>query len=162
MVRIVLILIFIATQVAFGAPSFLLRPEHYWLRAFAYSFFHANWWHLSLNSIAAWSIFVPSRKWLKMLLAAYLIAVLVYPLSFRPVIGFSNVLYAVIGLRTPPLSSKWWRQYPVLLFFAVTLAMAFIPCFSATTHIAAFLLGTIGAASKRTFNKITGDFRRYI
>lgn len=161
MVRIVLILLLVAMQIAFGAPDYLLGTEHYWLRALSYSFFHASWWHLAVNCLAAWGIFVPSRKWSKMLLWAFFIAVLVYPLSFRPVIGFSNVLYAVLGLRTPSLKSKWWRQPAVIVFLVVTVALVFVPRFSATTHIAAFVLGMAGASLKRGWLKLTSDARRY-
>ena len=161
MVRIVLILLLVAMQIAFGAPEYLLGTEHYWLRALSYSFFHANFLHLVINCLAAWSIFVPSRKCSRLLPAAFFIAVLVYPLSFRPVIGFSNVLYAVLGLNTPSLKSKWWKQPTVIVFLVVTLAMVFIPKFSATTHIAAFALGMAGASLKRGWLKLTSDARRY-
>ena len=162
MVRIVLILLLVAMQIAFGAPEYLLGTEHYWLRALSYSFFHASWWHLAVNCLAAWSIFVPSRKCSTgMLVAAFAIAVLVYPLSFRPVIGFSNVLYAVLGLRTPSLKSKWWRQPAVIVFLVVTVALVFVPRFSATTHIAAFVLGMAGASLQRGWLKLTRDARRY-
>ena len=96
-----------------------------------------------------------------MLVAAFAIAVLVYPLSFRPVIGFSNVLYAVLGLRTPSLKSKWWRQPAVIVFLVVTVALVFVPRFSATTHIAAFVLGMAGASLQRGWLKLTRDARRY-
>ena len=164
MVRTVLILLLVVLQAVFGAPQFLLGTEDYWLRALAYSFFHASWWHLSVNCLTAWGIF--SRKmslgaFLKMLLVAFLIAVAVYPLSFRPVIGFSNVLYAVLGLRTPSLKSKWWRQSSVILFLIITVVMVFVPQFSATTHLAAFVLGTAGAAIKRRWLLFVQDARRY-
>lgn len=159
--RIVIIVLLLCVQVFWGVPDFFYGSGHYWQRALLYSFFHANFLHLVINCLAAWSIFVPSRKWSKMLLVAFFIAVLVYPLSFRPVIGFSNVLYAVLGLRTPSLKSKWWRQPTVIVFLAVTLAMVFIPRFSATTHIAAFLMGMLGASLKRGWLKLTSDARRY-
>ena len=161
MVRILLILLLIALQVVFGAPEYLLGTEHYWIRALSYSFFHANFLHLVINCLAVWSIFVPSRKCSKLLPVAFFIAILVYPLSFRPVIGFSNVLYAVLGLRTPSLKSKWWKQPTVIVFLVVTVALVFVPQFSATTHIAAFALGMAGASFKRGWLKLTSDARRY-
>lgn len=162
MVRIVLILLLVAMQIAFGAPEYLLGTEHYWFRALSYSFFHASWWHLAVNCLAAWSIFVPSRKCSAgVLVAAFAIAVLVYPLSFRPIIGFSNVLYAVLGLRTPSLKSKWWRRPAVIVFLVVTIALVFVPRFSATTHITAFVLGMSGASLQRGWLKLTRDARRY-
>ena len=161
--RLIIILLLAVLQALFGAPDWL-RPDGapYLIRALSYSFFHANWWHLAVNDVAVWSIFVPSRKCSAgMLVAAFVIAVLVYPLSFRPVIGFSNVLYAVLGLRTPPLSSPWWKQPAVAVFVIVTLLLVFIPRFSATTHVAAFLLGMLGASLNRAWLKLTRDARRY-
>ena len=162
MVRAVAILVLVALQVVFGIPDFL-QGGPYWERALLYSFFHGSWWHLAVNCLAAWTIFQPRYKTGPgRLVAAYIIAVLVYPLSFRPVIGFSNVLYAVLGLRTPRLDSRWWRRPEVLTFIAVTVLLVFVPRFSATTHIAAFILGMAGAALQRLFKDISSDFRRYL
>lgn len=154
-------MLLVILQAVFGAPAFLLGTEDYWLRALSYSFFHANWWHLAVNGIAIWSIFVPSRKCHRLLPVAFFIAVAVYPFSLRPVIGFSNILYAVLGLRTPSLKNKWWRQPAVIVFLVVTVALVFVPRFSATTHIAAFVLGMAGASLKRGWLKLTRDARRY-
>ena len=162
MVRIAIILVLVLLQAAFGIPDFM-QGGPYWERAVLYSFFHASWWHLAVNSLAAWTIFSPRRRTSPARLAtAFLIAVLVYPLSFRPVIGFSNVLYAYLGLRTPALSDRWWRRTEVVTFLAVTVALVLIPRFSATTHFAAFALGMCGAAIKRKYKDLTSDFRRYL
>lgn len=162
MVRLTLIALLVALQLAFGIPGFMTGGP-YMQRALLYSFFHASWWHLAVNGIAIWTIFDPRRrmKW-QQIVTAYVIAVLVYPLSFRPVIGFSNVLYAVLGLRTPPLSSPWWKRPEVIVFLVITVAMVFIPRFSATTHIAAFVLGMAGASLQRSYQRLTRDCRRYI
>ena len=161
MVRIVLILLLVTLQAVFGIPAFI-SDGPYWQRALLYSFFHANWWHLAVNCLALWTIYKHPCKPCRDLLFPFIIAVAVYPLSFRPVIGFSNVLYAALGLRTPSLRSRWWKQTPVIVFLIVTLAMVFIPRFSATTHIAAFLLGMGGAAIGRFHKSLTDDFRRYL
>lgn len=158
MARVTIIALLVALQLAFGIPDFMTGGP-YLCRALLYSFFHANWWHLAVNAIAAWSIFSRDSK---LLLVAFLIAVLVYPLSWRPVIGFSNVLYAMLGLRTPPLSSTWWKQPAVITFLAITVAMVFIPRFSATTHIAAFALGIGVAYARRWWDSLTEDARRYL
>ena len=139
MARLTAIVLLTALQLAFGIPAFMTGGP-YWTRALLYHFFHANWWHLAVNAIA----------------------VLVYPLSFRPVIGLSNVLYAVLGLRTPPLRNPWWKHPSVLAFLAITVVMVFIPRFSATTHIAAFVLGMGGAALGRWWHNLTQDARRYL
>ena len=156
MVRVVIIALLVALQYTFGIPEFLHGTDHYWIRALSYSFFHANWWHLAVNGIAIWTIFDPKRRFKQyQLFTGFAIAVLVYPLSFRPVIGFSNVLYAVLGLRTPSVRSSWWRQPAVIVFLAVTVALVFVPRFSATTHIAAFLLGMLGASARRSYLNLT-------
>lgn len=160
--RVTAILLLALLQVLFGAPEWLLPGgAPYWVRALSYSFFHASWWHLAVNALAIWSIYRHPCKPCRDLLFPFLIAVLVYPLSLRPVIGVSNVLYACLGMRTPPLSSPWWKQTPVIVFLAVTVLLVFIPRFSATTHIAAFLLGMAGASLDRFIKDISSDARRY-
>lgn len=160
MARLTVIALLTAVYIALGIPDFMTDGP-YWTRAVLYSLFHANGWHLAVNAIAIWSIFAPSRN-NKILLVAFLIAIAVYPLSWRPVIGFSNVLYAMLGLRTPPLRNPWWKHPSVLAFLAITVAMVFIPRFSATTHIAAFVLGMGGAALGRWWHNLTQDARRYL
>ena len=159
--RIIIIAVLVILQIVFGAPAFLLGSDDYWLRALSYSFFHGNWWHLAVNCIAIGTVYKYPCKPCRDLLLPYIIAVLVYPLSLRPVIGFSNVLYAVLGLRTPSFKSKWWRQPAVIVFLVVTVALVFIPQFSASTHIAAFLVGIAVASAKRGWLKLTRDARRY-
>lgn len=162
MVRIVLILLLALLRLLAGIPDFMTGGP-YLERAALYSFFHASWWHLAVNTIAIWTIFDPRRKFNPLqIVTAYIIAVAVYPLSVRPVIGFSNILYAMLGLRTPPISSPWWRRPEVLTFLILTIAMLFIPRLSATTHIAAFVLGMAAAAAKRKYLYLTRDIRRYL
>ena len=157
-------MLLVAVRIALGCPSWLAGDEvNYWLRALSYGAFHANWWHLAVNCLAVWTIFNPRRNDnIRNFFTAFVISVLVYPLSLRPVVGISNLLYAVIGLRTPALSSRWWRQPGVIAFLVITLLMLFIPQFSATTHIAAFLAGMLVAAVKRGLNSLLKDARRYI
>lgn len=156
----------VASYAVFGAPDFLAaREAPYILRAGLYPFFHASWLHLAVNCIAVWTIFVKPRKCsaaISELLFALSASFVVYPISALPVIGFSNALYAILGLRTPPLGSPWWRRWEVLLFLGVTISLLFFPQFSGVTHIAAFLLGMAGAYLKRFFLKVTSDARRFI
>lgn len=175
MVRIIIILLLVVLQAVMGVPEYFygesgvaLAPAtdffygSYWLRALTYSFFHASWWHLAVNALASWSIYSPKRKTSCIqIVSSFIIAVLVYPLALRPVLGFSNVLYAILGLRTPPLSSPWWKRGEVIVFLIVTVALLAIPRFSAVTHIASFLLGMGGAAVGRGWQKLTQDARRY-
>lgn len=162
MVRWIMIALLVAVNAVAGVPDFLTGGEDYLLRAGTYSFFHGSWWHVAVNCIAVWTVY--GRKPLKAgrdFIVPYLIAAAVYPLSFRPVIGFSNVLYAALGLRTPPLGHPWWRRTEVLVFLAVTLLMAVTPRLSATTHIAAFALGTACGYVSRWWDKTTEDARRH-
>ena len=164
LLRISIIAILVTANLVFGIPDWL-NPgcSPYPVRALAYSFFHASWWHLAVNSRAVWTVYKKGKtsEAITELAVAYIIASLVYPLSFRPVIGFSNILYATLGLRTPPLSSRWWKSTPVIIFGLVTVGMAVIPSVSATTHIAAFALGVGRAGAKRLIKSLTDDARRY-
>ena len=162
-IRYIIIVVLFALQLFVGTPDVFLSTDRYWLRATAYPFFHASWWHLAVNGIAIWTIYDERRcKPCRDLLISYIISIAVYPLALRPVIGFSNILYAVLGLRTPPLSSPWWKQMPVIVFLIVTVALVFVPQFSATTHIAAFVIGVILAYAGRWLNKLHSDAARYL
>lgn len=160
--REILIIILILVYFIAGTPLWLAGTEMpYIIRALSYSFFHANIFHLAVNSLTICLLFKRKRKGLLTdLICAFIIAVIIYPLSLRPVIGFSNVLYAIIGLRTPPLSSNWWKTPQVLTFLIVTIAMAVIPSISATTHIAAFILGILLAYLRRLIKDLDNDIRR--
>lgn len=162
--RYILVGALAAVWLIFRAPDWLAGTDvPYMQRALVYSFFHASVWHLAVNGLAAWSIFSPRRGHQGRDLAiAYAIAVAVYGLSLRPVIGFSNILYAVLGLRTPPLSSPWWRKPAVIVFLAVTVLMLFVPQMSALSHIFSFLLGMAVAGIRRFIEKTLKDAGRFI
>ena len=163
-VRYILVAVLTALWLVFRAPAWLAGTDvPYMLRALAYPFFHASVWHLAVNALATWSIFAPGRKrtW-KDLVISYLISVLVYGLSLRPVIGFSNVLYAALGLATPPLSSPWWKRPEVLVFLALTVLMLLVPQFSALSHIFAFIAGMLVAAVRRFISKTLKDAGRFV
>lgn len=163
LVKVILIVGLAVVQAVVGIPSWM-SDGSLPLRALSYSFFHANWWHLAVNSLALWCSFPSSTnpcKACRDLAVSYIIAVLCYPLAFRPVIGFSNVLYACIGLRTPSLRSPWWKRPAVKVFLAVSVAMLFVPRFSAVTHLAAFVAGMAVAACRRAVNNVFRDAGRY-
>lgn len=148
-------------QVFCGVPEFFYGSGHFALRAVTYSFFHASLLHLVINCLGVWTIFAPSRRGkLLHLVVGSLIAVLVYPLALRPVLGFSNILFAVLGMRTPSLGSSWWKRKEVLIFIAVNIATLFIPRISAVTHIAAFACGMLVAALRRSIEPYLSDVRR--
>lgn len=143
-----------------GVPEFF--SGNWFGKCLVYHFFHASIWHLLGNSLAIYSIYRPGKNNRSDLLWSFAIAVLVYPLALRPAIGFSNIIYATVGLRSPSLSSPWWRQPGVIVFLAVTVLMVFVPSVAATTHIAAFVLGAGIAAVRRAFNSVRSDVERYI
>ena len=152
----ILVLVFLL----FGCPSWLAGQDApYILRACLYPFFHANVFHLAVNILSVWVLFrrcKPSR-----LVAAYLIAFAVYPLSFiRPVVGFSNMLFAVSGMNTPSFRDKWWTGTGTLVYIATMVLMGLLPQFSAITHIASFILGTLVAVLVRRCHKLHDDARR--
>ena len=133
-----------------GVPAFLLYP-----------FFHANMAHLALNCLALWTAFNPKRqdRW-RVLLIGAAISMIVYPLASRPVVGISNILYAVFGLRTPAIDHPWWKHPSTVTFFIVTLAMWPLPMFSVTTHIASFIIGAAIAALNRYNARLDYDAKR--
>lgn len=122
-------------------------------------FFHGNVFHLVSNALAIW--FVLKRwKWREMAFA-YTIASLSVLASPVPVMGFSNMIYALIGLRTPSLDSPWWKNPVTLVFLSVTMIMFLIPGISATTHVISLGMGVIVSSFSRWINGIRNDCRRY-
>ena len=167
MVGWIIISVLVLLQALQGAPAYLLGDGGFLLRASTYSLFHANWFHLAVNCIALWTIFVKPRKRYpckpcRDLLIPYIIAMAVYPLSARPLIGFSNVLYAIIGMRTPPFRSAWWRGRNVWIFLGATLLLGLLPQLSTLTHLAAFAAGTACAAVGRVYKNTLNDAGRYL
>lgn len=137
-----IVIILALVYILFGTPEWLSCGESpYALRMLGYSFFHANVFHLIVNLIAVNAAYSQRRKDnLYCLLWSVVVAILVYPLSIRPMVGFSNVLFATVGLRMPPIS-RAWRHPSVVTFLLVTMLMLFIPQFSAVTHIVSFAIG---------------------
>lgn len=163
-VRIILIAALVAVQALQGfgiIPPFATLPL--WERWLTYSFFHGNWFHLAVNCIAIWGLYNPKRpcKPCRDLIIPYIIALVVFPFALRPMIGFSNMLYAVIGIQTPDFKSPWWKSTNVQIFFAVTLVMAFIPRISAFTHILSFAAGVGMAIIRRGIQSLLDDAGPY-
>ena len=162
MIRFAVIMAITLVYVFTGRPDveeYLALP--YMTRALVYPFLHANLFHLLVNTYATFLLFDPGRKDnMRCLVMGYIISFIVYPLSFRPVIGISNLLYAVIGLRTPPFYSPFWRNPMVILFLSVTVLMVFIPSIAATTHVASFILGMLTAMASREIKSVYDDGNR--
>lgn len=146
----------------FRVPAFLADPSAPWiLRATTYHFFHANIFHLAVNSLAIWTMFDPRRNnGIRNFFTAFIIATLMYGTAVRPVIGVSNILFALFGLRTPAFSSPWWKRKEVLVFFVLNILMLFIPSISATSHITSLTLGILVAEFRRRLKLLGNDYRR--
>lgn len=144
---------------AVGIPGYMSTDSPFLLRATTYHWFHANIFHLAVNCLSLSVIFRNGVR-IRELSWAFLMATVSYAVAVRPIVGISNILFAVIGMRTPSFDSPWWRNPATLTFLAVTLLMVFIPQVSATTHIFSFTMGVLYAYLKRHFNSIYDDYRR--
>lgn len=146
-------------QMLFGCPVFLHSDCGY--IALVHHFFHANIFHLAVNCLSLWTLFRPGRRYgISQIVFAYLIGSASWFFTSADVVGFSNVLFALIGLRTPSLKDAWWRRSSVVVFLAVTALMAFLPQVSVVTHIVSFVFGCIVAGILRVIQRIRNDFRR--
>ncbi len=134
-----------------GCPQWLMTDSPV-LRALVYPLFHANVFHLLCNSLALWTMFRGHRQHaLFELIVGYIISCIVFPLATRPVVGISNLLFAVIGMRTPPFSmTRYWKNPTIITFYAANVIALLIPGISAVTHLAALALGITVAHIGRT------------
>ena len=158
-ISIIAIGILLATMLLFGCPQWLHSDA--WHVAFLHHFFHVNIFHLAVNSLSLWMMWrrAPSIDW-HLVFTAFILASLSWFASSADVAGASNFIFAALGLRTPELTSRWWRQASVITFLAVTILMAALPQVSAVTHIVSFVSGCICAAVFRTLKQIGDDVRR--
>lgn len=158
-IRIALIGILVATQITFGCPAFL-HYDHCYI-SLVHHFFHANIFHLAVNILSLWTLFRKGWKYgIAQLAFAYLIGTASWFCTTADVVGFSNIIFALIGLRTPSLNHSWWKQSSVILFLAITALMAFLPQVSAITHIVSFVLGCIVAGAQRVISNLSRDYSR--
>lgn len=164
--RYALIIILISLFMIFGCPTYLADTNVPWiLRAMSYHFFHANIFHLLANCMSIWFVFsvTPNRTEkdnCRNFLTAYLIATLTLITATRPVVGVSNIIFAVIGLRSPELSHPWWKRRSTITFLGLTVLMLLVPRLSAITHITSFMCGVLAAYLSRWFKSIGNDYRR--
>lgn len=158
-IRIVIVGMLLSMQLLFGCPTFLHYDSGY--ISLVHHFFHANIFHLAVNCLSVWSLFRKHVRYsIAPLVFAYLIGTASWFCTSADVVGFSNILFALIGLRSPSLRHSWWKQPSVILFLAITALMALLPQVSAITHIVSFVLGCIVAGAIRIVNSICSDFRR--
>lgn len=130
------------------------------VQMFLYHFFHGNLFHLLANGLSLYVILPRTKKW--QIVAAYIIACIVaLPIS-QPMLGFSNVIYALIGVKTPSFDSYWWRHSGTIIFFAITLLMLFLPNVSGISHILSFVVGVAVSVIYRFFVRINTDAARYV
>lgn len=124
-------------------------------------FFHANWAHLALNCLAVWTVFDPKTRpewWY--LPVGYIIAVAGYAMVDDVLVGFSTVLFAVAGLRTPSFRSPWWRSWNCIVYIGTMLLMFLLPMFAAKAHLVCFAMGVAVAAAVRFKRRLDYDTRR--
>ena len=158
-IRIVIIGILITAQLLFGCPNFLHYDDAY--ISLAHHFFHANIFHLAVNGLSLWTLFRRGVRYdIWPLAMAYIIGSISGFCTSADVVGFSNILFALIGIRTPSLKSSWWKQPTVITFLAITALMAVLPQVSAITHIVSFVLGCLVAGAYRIIENISRDYRR--
>lgn len=149
-----------AIMLVFRCPEWLHADS--WHVALVHHLFHANVFHLAVNCLSLWLMLrVPSVRigW-RDILAAYVCATASWFLATRDVVGASNFIFALAGLRTPSFRSEWWRRSSVRTFLIVTVLMAAFPQVSAVTHIVSFTLGCLVSAVSRTINMTSHDLDR--
>lgn len=128
------------------------------VQSLTYHAFHVNAFHLAANCLGVLLLF-RRFSWGE-LATAYIIACVAYPFSSVPVLGISNVLFAVMGLRTPSLGNAWWRKRETMIFLLVTVLMLLVPKVSALTHIISFALGTMVSQIRIWIRKIDDIYEK--
>lgn len=158
-IRIVITGFLVAVFLVCGTPQ-VLHADHAWISV-VHHFFHANIFHLAVNCLSIWTLYRKGYRYAMWpILCAFTIASISWFFSTQDVVGFSNFLFATIGLRTPSIRHTYWRDPSVILFLTLTILMAFLPNVSAVTHIVSFVLGCIVAGAYRLLTSIRRDFGR--
>lgn len=95
---------------------------------------HGNLIHLLANLYVLWIMRINAKQ----LCTAYIMGVIAMALSINPCIGFSAVLYALIGLNVPRIriSKAEWG-----IFIAANAITILIPNIATLAHFIAFMLG---------------------
>lgn len=138
-------------------PEFL--SQRCFLSAVLHHFWHVNVFHLAVNSIAIWLAVSPRRRMSEMF-PAWAAASLSYAFAPGLVLGFSNILFALMGMDSAVRPRSWWKQPATITFFATMLLMAFLPMFSAVTHIVSFALGFVYGFVRKVLKKTLSDYGR--
>lgn len=133
------------------------------VKCITYHFLHANIFHLAINCISVWYLFSerrPLRSNIRDFIVGFFLATISYLAVSSEIIGISNIIYAVLGFRTPSFSHSWWRSKPAIIFFCISAAMLFFPQFAALTHITSFFGGVLLACLRRKINSVDYDYKR--
>lgn len=158
-IKISAIGILLSVYLMFGCPHFLHSDRAY--ISLVHHFFHANIFHLAVNCVSLWTLFRQGYIYkVSLLVWAFLIASLSWFFSSVDPVGFSNIIFAIIGLRTPSIRDGWWKRSAVITFLLVTVLMAILPQVSAITHVLSFIFGCIAAGLERVFKRISSDLSR--
>ena len=157
-VRILLEIVLIIFYVP-ETPECLFTGE--WPAMIVHPFFHENIAHLALNCLAVWTVFDPRTRpewWY--LPIGFLIAAVSYLMVNDVLIGFSTVLFAVAGIRTPSFRDAWWRSRNCWIYICTMLLMFLLPMFAASAHLICFTIGVAVSACVRFKRKLDYDTRR--
>lgn len=158
-IRIVLMGVLVTMMLLFGCPAFLHQDDA-WI-SLVHHFFHANIFHLAVNCFSIWSLFRKGIYYTTLpLILAFIIGTLSWFCTSADAVGFSNIIFALVGLRTPSLKHEWWRSSSVVVFLSVNALMLLLPQVSAMTHIFSFVLGCLIAGAVRVYKSLNRDFRR--
>ena len=148
--RWVLITFFALVYVIIGQPDYLLHGAPL-CRALTYHFFHANVFHLLANMLPIWSLFSPKcrvRPSVGKIITAYLIATATFFVATRPILGLSNILFALSGLSIRDFR-RWIKQPSAIVFLGVSVIMLAVPAYSGVTHLLSFSCGVVLSALYR-------------
>lgn len=122
------------------------------LVALTYHFFHVNVFHLLANVICFWQLSKRRLAKVKNLLIAFVIASIIPLIYSSPILGFSNVLYALTGLAWFSFSKKTKR-----IFFLVTIVMMFFPHIAGVPHLIALCAGIVIAYINNRIQRLDSD-----
>lgn len=156
-IKSVSIIVVLVAMMFVPFPSFLGEKTFY--AALLHHLWHGNWFHLAVNCLSVWLIVTPEKKISEIVLCWFLASVS-YIFATSLVVGFSNILFAMSGMQAARYGKAYWRQPATWTFLAVMLVMSFFPVFSATTHIAAFILGYLFGGIKHIIEPLLVDYER--
>lgn len=155
-----------AALLAALALIYVLVPVPAWMQegvslrcALAHHFWHGNVFHLAANGVALLTFAWVLPRWYRLLPAAYVAASLSLIAATRPVIGLSNILFAMSGLCAPEIRG-YWKRRETWIFVGVMLVMLAVPRFSATTHIVSFAVGFAFGSIHKIIRRTADDCKR--